>query len=275
MSFKAILVHADPLPAHAMRLRCAANLADTFDATLIGLGAEGLGPSGGAGAPYDPAEQAWINARRYQIKEGLIVAEAHFRQAAGGRRQEWRAMWAEPTEAMAGAARAADLIVVGGDDPARTPDPSRAVDVGRLILTAGRPVLRCPIRGDQISPSSALVAWKDTRECRRALADALPFLQRAEDVVVLEIRPQEDMGCAAARVGDVASALQRHGVTARPRVTIKSGSTFDTLMEQADLVGAGLIVAGAYGHSRLGEWAFGGVTNSRLRQDSRFVLLSH
>jgi nucleotide-binding universal stress UspA family protein len=119
------------------------------------------------------------------------------------------------------------------------------------------------------------VAWKDTRESRRALADALPLLQRALEVVVLEVCPEQDMGCSAARVADVILGLRRHGVTARPQTAIKQGSTADTIMAQADNMGAALIVAGGYGHSRFGEWVFGGVTRTLLEQERRFVLFSH
>jgi nucleotide-binding universal stress UspA family protein len=141
MTYKSILVHVDAA-AQSARLRCAADLAGTFDATVIGLGAEAVAPLGvSAGGGYEAAEAAWIAARRDQIKENLIVAESRFRDAVSGRSQEWRTSLSAPTENMAQMARAADLIVVGGDDPMVNFDPYKAVDIGHLILTAGRPVL--------------------------------------------------------------------------------------------------------------------------------------
>lgn len=276
MTFKSLLVHADADPVHAARLHCAADLADAFGATVLGLGAEALAPLGvsaGGGAPA--SEAAWIEAQRAQIEGDLVIAEALFRQAMNDRPQEWRRSLSEPTETMAAIARAADLIVAGGGDQSAKLDPSRAVDTGRLILTAGRPVLLCPRGADRLSPRSVLVAWKDTRESRRALADALPFLQRAQEIVVLEVCAEHDKPYAAVRGADLIAALGRHGVTAQSRVAPRRGSTSDTLLEHADAMGAALIVAGGYGHSRLGEWVFGGVTRTLLQQGQRFVLFSH
>ena len=244
MTYKSLLVHADPDPAHAARLWCASDIADDFGATVIGLGAEALSPLGvGAGGGYEAAEAAWIAARREQIAQNLELAGAHFQHVMGARPHEWRTSWSEPTATMAQMARATDLIVVGGEQAASV-DHDRAVDVGQLIVTAGRPVLLCPHRGERLSPRSALIAWKDTRESRRALADALPLLQRAEDVDILEVCAETDLGCATARTLDIVGALARHGVTARPRVTSKRGSTGETIMDAADAMGAALIVAG-------------------------------
>lgn len=275
MAFKSILVHADPDPAHMARLLCAADLAEAFGAMVLGLGAESIAPLDvAAGGAYPASQAAWMEAQREQIEGDLATAEALFRQTFKSRPHEWRRSWSTPTEAMAEMARAADLIVVGGDQSASR-DPDRAVDAGRLILTAGRPVLLCPKGADRLSPRSVMVAWKDTRESRRALADALPFLQRARDVVVLEVCAKDGVADATTRGADLVAALGRHGVSAQSRVAVRLGSTSDTLLEQADAMGAALIVAGGYGHTRFGEWVFGGVTRTLLQQRQRFVLFSH
>lgn len=274
MTYKSLLVHADPDPDEAARLWCASDLADEFGATVIGLGAQTLAPLGvSTGGGYEASEAAWIAAQREQISANLKVAEANFRNVIGGRPNEWRTSWAAPTDAMARMARGADLIVAGGQS-ARV-DSNRSVDVGQLITTAGRPVLLCPVGGKRLSSRSVLVAWKDTRESRRALADALPLLQRAKDVVIVEVCAESEVGCATARTHDIIEALARHGVIARPRIATKHGATAATLMDTADALGAALIVAGGYSHSRLGEWAFGGVTKALLEQDRHFVLFSH
>jgi nucleotide-binding universal stress UspA family protein len=281
MAIKSILVHADSNPAHVARLRCAADLADAFEATVLGLATAAIEPAGVSDGGRHPArEAASSEASRAQIEERLIeddlvVAEARFREVFSGRPHEWRQRRSTPTEAMAEMARAADLIVAGGGDPSAPLDPGDAVDTGRLIVTAGRPVLLCPEGADRYSPRSVLVAWKDTRESRRALADALPFLRRAQEVVLLDICAEEEERLAMARGLDLVLALRRHGVIAEPRAVVRRGSTSDTLLEQADAMGAALIVAGGYGHSRFGEWIFGGVTDTLLQQRRRFVLFSH
>jgi nucleotide-binding universal stress UspA family protein len=125
---------------------------------------------------------------------------------------------------------------------------------------------------------SVLVAWKDTAEARRAAADSLPLLQKAKEVTVAEILEEGgDRHAATARVKDVTAWLSRHGVTAAWRVSEnnESGDTTDRLDDIAGEVGAGLIVAGAYGHSRFRELVLGGMTEHLLTRSTRCVLLSH
>ena len=74
---------------------------------------------------------------------------------------------------------------------------------------------------------------------------------------------------------DVVHWLARHGVEARAEPTVRDGSHGEVLLELAHEKRAELIVAGAYGHSRLGEWVFGGVTDTLLHQDQVFAFLSH
>ena len=109
-----------------------------------------------------------------------------------------------------------------------------------------------------------------------AVADAMPFLVRAEDVIVQGICSSSDVEAISFQTNDVVQALKRHGVPARAIVTT---ATEDRVAHELDLVAglnnADLIVAGAYGHSRISEWAFGGVTDDLLHEPRRFVLMSH
>jgi nucleotide-binding universal stress UspA family protein len=121
-----------------------------------------------------------------------------------------------------------------------------------------------------------VVAWKDTRECRRAVRDALPFLQRAKEVLLLGIGEDETETQARKILGDVAAYLARQGVVVaeeiwrRPRGPVATELLRFVRDENADL-----IVAGGYGHSRLGEWIFGGVTHELLADSPVCCLLSH
>jgi nucleotide-binding universal stress UspA family protein len=75
---------------------------------------------------------------------------------------------------------------------------------------------------------------------------------------------------------DVVANLKRHGVEARQLVTtITEGGVIEEIQRVANANDADLIVAGAYGHSRLREWAFGGVTDALMHQPECFVLMSH
>ena len=123
-----------------------------------------------------------------------------------------------------------------------------------------------------------LVAWKDTPEARRAIVAALPMLRKAKDVTVAEIvEAGGSQPAAVARVRDVLTWLSRHGVSASELVPEQNQdrdapAQLDAMA--ADL-GAGVVVAGAYGHSRFRELILGGMTQHLITQAERCVLLSH
>jgi nucleotide-binding universal stress UspA family protein len=133
-----------------------------------------------------------------------------------------------------------------------------------------------PEGSKSLRANSILVAWKNTREARRAVIDALPLLQRADEVIVQAVCDHDDLETLAFQANDVVAALKRHGVPARANVARAEPEAVTHELERiADLNDADLIVAGAYGHSRLTEWAFGGVTDDLLHHPRRFVLMSH
>ncbi len=276
MTYAAVLVHVPVDPAAEPRLRLAADLANQFGATLIGVGAEMFETPAPADAlGYVDATAAVSEAKL--IGEDLHQAEATFRAVGAGVQTgaEWRADVGIPCDIICAQARAADLIVAGP----RHPDPwgyRGHADPGDLLMHAGRPILITPQGLDHLDASSIVVAWKDTRESRRALSDALPFLKRAMTVLIAEICEKGDDEAAKARVTDVSNYLARHGVEATTvvRAPTTSGAGAD-LLELAERQKAGLIVAGGYGHSRAREWAFGGVTQVLLAGARRPVLLCH
>ncbi|TJV98858.1 MAG: universal stress protein, partial [Mesorhizobium sp.] len=104
---------------------------------------------------------------------------------------EWKQYICGPTRALGLVARSADLIVTGdGND-----DVFRALDIASLVLGAGRPVLVAAVNAEHLVGRTVLVAWKDSREARRALSDSLPFLAKAKEVVVatMETASGEDV----------------------------------------------------------------------------------
>jgi nucleotide-binding universal stress UspA family protein len=138
------------------------------------------------------------------------------------------------------------------------------------------PVLVVPPEGGVLRARSVIVAWKDTREARRALHDAMPFLKAAEKVLVVAVCEAEEAKAALEGVREVVAGLSRHGVKADPTVVqAPADLAAARLQDEAREARADLIVAGAYGHSRLGEWIFGGVTRYLLHNPQTFLLLSH
>jgi nucleotide-binding universal stress UspA family protein len=276
MSFKSLLVHVDLDDAGDGRVRLAAELAGAFGAHLIGVSGwaprPGFGMDSAAGDALPEAVEIDISVMKDQLKSR---GEA-FRALAGkDAKPEWRSALDLPTELMVRHASSADLLIVGGSRHPILSDPYRAVDPGAVVLRAGRPVLVVPPTIASLAAKQIAVAWRNTREARRAVRDALPFLQRADNVAVVEFR--ESPGAADAHPeGDVADYLRRHGVASLyQRVRPVDVTVPNSLLRFVADEGIDLIVAGGYGHSRLGEWIFGGVTHDLLASAPVCCLLSH
>ncbi|NNE85501.1 MAG: universal stress protein [Alphaproteobacteria bacterium] len=165
----------------------------------------------------------------------------------------------------------ADLIVLGQPHEDYY-DPATDSLVGNVSLSAGLPVLAVPREGDFGSfGKNVLVAWTPRRECTRAVRDALPFLQRAERVIVLRANASDD----GADV-EIGAYLARHGVKADiEKVKAKDISVADAIIKTASSEDCDLIVMGAYGHSRSREYVFGGVTRDILRHMTVPTLFAH
>jgi nucleotide-binding universal stress UspA family protein len=272
-AYATILVHAEPASYSTHRVEVAARLARDLDATLLGLGAETFDPVPTPDPFTGYAAGEWVALVQEQVGKDLQSAETAFRRDAAGARLQWRAVQDYPHQALVGAAHAADLIVAS---PRSGLGVTRAADPADVVMSAGRPVLIVPPGLTHLHGLAVVVAWKDTRECRRALTDALPFLQRADEVIVHAVWGKGEADAAKLETDDVVANLARHGVDARALVThAEPEGVVAELTRVAQLNGADLIVAGAYGHSRLREWAFGGVTDALMRQPPCFVLLSH
>lgn len=259
------------------RLQVAGELAERFEATVVGVAAAQFAPplyfADGAAA------QRLIDQEQASVKRCLADLEAEFHAATKTRGgcAEWRCAMDFPARFVLAQARCADIIVSGGQSPAFS-DAFSLVSPKDLVMQAGRPILVVPDRTNWLDLRSALVAWKDTPEARRAVIDALPMLRKAKDVAIVEIpEASDDRTAVMAHVSDVAAWLARHGVTATARVPEAAGNeTAAAQLERVAVdVGAGLIVAGAYGHSRFRELILGGVTEYLLTQSARCVLLSH
>jgi nucleotide-binding universal stress UspA family protein len=275
MTYATLMVLLQPGKANAMLLQVTGDLAERFHAGVIGAAAcrplEVVCRESAVPAPLFEAD-------RKEIDRALKAAEAEFRNALRdrARRLEWRPrVTVLPlSDYLAGEARGADLIVTGIDKDAPPLDPTRQVDACDLVMQAGRPVLLVPAAVAKASFDRVLVGWKDTAESRRAIVDALPFLARAAHVTVAEIVASEELAEARTRLADVVCWLKHHGIEAQPVAAAVRGTHAQALAVIADEHKADLVVAGAYGHSRLGEWVLGGVTIDLLLRTDRCSLLS-
>jgi nucleotide-binding universal stress UspA family protein len=274
MTIAAILVHVHAAPETRGRLECAAALARRFDATLIGVGAQMIPPLAVDYGPYS-LQGDWYEVVGKAVQDDLTRAHAAFDAASVDLKKPtiWESGIQLPAAALACASRAADLIVAGAA-PGWRENLYADAAVGELVVTSGRPVLVAASTRPTSIGERIVLAWKDTREARRALSDAMPFFERAKEVLVLEVCSKDEVADAELRTADVVSALVRRGIAARASV-VPGGDAGKEILRQADAFDAGLVVAGGYGHNRLGEWVFGGVTRDLIGQHTHHVLLSH
>lgn len=272
-AYKTILVHAGVDAGAAARARVAAGLAERFDGSVMGAGALAWDPYIDPSLGY--VDGGTVQALRDQVDEDLRTAEATFRTACAAQAQ--RTLWASvtdyPDRVLTALARGADLIVASaaqpGDDPRRTARPEP------LIMESGLPVLVLGPGVEQVEGRHVLIGWKDTRETRRAVADALPFLKQARTVAVVAVAENEAAPPSEAALSQVADRLARHGIAAQHQIVRQTGGSVSAeLAAAAQARGADLLLLGAYGHSRLREWAFGGVTRELLAAPGRAVLFS-
>lgn len=280
MVYRSLLVHLDDDERCGLRLELSFGLARRFESHLVGLSATGMPPL---------AAYAGLGA----LDAGTIeLAETSLREQAQARADRFlercRQAGLPSCEAVVDPDDAADSLVrhghcsdlvivsqVDDDAPGRFAAHDR---LGRVVLQGARPTLMVPVAGrfDTVG-ERVLVAWDDSREAARALADALPVLSRATDVQVLQVGRASDGTAESARVR--LEALRRwmawHGVEARVAVELTEIEIGELLLSRASDMGADLIVMGAYGHSRWTERVFGGTTRTLLARMTVPVLMSH
>ena len=228
--------------------------------------------------PTAPSPKAIVRQLEDEADEKLKKLEQRFRTAYQNRIEdvEWRRAYAAPVDFVAREARAADIVITGADRVGGLSDPLWRLDPSELVMKLGRPMMVVPPEVDRLKLSSVVVGWKDTREARRAVVDALPLLQKAKEVTVVEIIENDgDRAAAGHRVADVAAWLGRHQVDACHMVPNHRGDAVEQLIRHASDIEADMIVAGAYGHTRMREWIFGGVTRDLITQSRHCSLLSH
>lgn len=279
MTYRSIFLHLDDSDAWEHTVDVAARIARSFDAELAGTY---LAPRGEI-TPFTSAmlPDVVVQSRLADSGYAQDQAEALFRAATAR-----HALSAAPFAAPAGDAvqqavlhaRHADLAVLrqpqaGGADADFANEVAHAV-----LLGSGRPVLFVPHSGTfPAVGTTALVAWKETREAARALADALPFLKRAQKVIVMSVgKPESDDVADHLSARGVTHYLARHGVTAQTRREVAEDiDAANLLLSRAADFGADLLVMGGYGRPRLAERVLGGVTRLMLDAMTVPVLMSH
>ena len=273
MTIATVMVYVDPDQQAEGQVRIARDVADRFGASLIGVSAFAVEP------PF-VAEGVIIKETTpddlKRMKSALSDKEQWFRSVAGlpKERVEWRWSVEYPTAFLTNEARSADLVVIRRTQEKM--DQFHFIDPAEAMMRMGRPTLLVPDHVPTLSADRVLVGWKDTREARIAMRDALPFFSSASQVTIVEICTSSEQDAARRRVRDVAKYLQAHAVNSQVDVRVHMAEADGhQLLRAAKDESADLIVTGGYGHSRLGEWMFGGMTRGLLNEAPVCVMMSH
>jgi nucleotide-binding universal stress UspA family protein len=276
MSYKTIMVHLDAGRHRRERLDLAFNLAERFDAHLVGFfGLEvPLMPAAPEAGPA--LYQEMLKSRRGLAAkaEDEFRGKMHKEQYTG--KSEWRATLYDGFAALELHAKYADLVIAGQPEPEG--DGVSPWFAHRLVMSIGRPVLYVPFAGRfEDCGKRVLVPWNASREAARAVNDALPLLREAEETEVVTFDPEKVfLDDDALPDPDMGAYLARHG--AKVSVAAQRTSIDDIgalILSRAADKAADLIVMGAYGHSRLREMVLGGATREIFKSMTVPTLMSH
>jgi len=278
MPFKTIVAIIQSERDVARVLDVAIPFAERHESHLIGVHAEALAMPYTTAVGFPDTEFIQANSELCNERAEKIQKAFLNRIETSGVSFEWRSFESfSGDSALSGvdSARCADLVIVSQAAP--DAKDSLAADIDSLIYEAGRPVLVVPHSAPLISTfRHILIAWNGSREAARAAFDALPFIIEAEQTEILVVDPVETASQSSDAAGaEIAAAFARHGAKVSVSVQDSRGHTVDAVIHQKIVeTGADLLVMGAYSHSWLREFLFGGVTRSVLQAGDVAILLS-
>jgi nucleotide-binding universal stress UspA family protein len=287
MTMRGILVHVDEHRALQSVLTCALLAARRFDSQIDGLharpGAPRIIPVAPEGA-FIPASEIVEDLERADrdldrqlrerfdafMREHGVPAVASVLPGA-----EVAAAWRDEAvagyEALGSTGRAYDLIAVARPLPGAAVPSMSALEAA--LFESGRPVLIAPPTPPDKLGDVVVVAWNGSTETARTIGVAMPFLTKAETVVVLSVEEGMVPGPSG---GEVAHGLMRNGIAAKTQ-QIRAGerATGAAILDQCRELGADLLLKGAYTHSRLRQMIFGGATSHILGAAELPVIMAH
>ena len=279
MGYRSFLVQVDDSDRSDSRIKIAARLARMYGAALQGVyvtPTREMTPFTSAILPDSVVEN-----RLRDTGDAQARAEKLFRAGAAAE-QLTAVSWSAPAGPAIDAAVLhtcyADIAIVGQSLPEDANAGFASDLVYGMLMGAGRPLLIVPSFGDfPVVGQNVLIAWKETRESARAVSDALPFLKRADKVVVMSISsPKDDSVHQSRSDAGIAAYLARHDIVAKVRPEVAEDiDVGNLLLSRAADLSADLIVMGAYSRARLAERVLGGVTRLMLQSMTVPVLMSH
>ena len=189
---------------------------------------------------------------------------------------EFRAEKGQESELLARFGRLTDLIVMARPKSEQALDLV-AVAVEDALFSAGRPVLLIPSECTQahleaMMNGPVIISWNGSIEAIRSISAALPLLQDRPRVRVINV---QDSHAGVQSAAELVHYLAWHGISASVGETAEGGSIAEKLLVAAREAGAGLLVMGAYTHSRLKHLVLGGVTSHMIDAANVPVFMTH
>jgi nucleotide-binding universal stress UspA family protein len=255
----------------------AVSIAEAFDAHICGVAFlyEPIVPPSVMGGV--PAEI--IDAQRSESEKAANAAVARFEESTrrAGVAHEHRkieASFGGAGDRFGSLARRFDLAVVGQAEPRH--GPAEDLIIEGALFGAGRPVIVVPyIEKRGLTLDRVLICWDGSRPAARAIADAMPFLERARTIEVVTVAGGREKGNEITGV-DMGEHLARHGLKIEvKRIVSADIDVPSTILSYVADSGADFIVMGGFGHSRLREFVLGGATRGILAAMTVPTLMSH
>ncbi len=278
---KDILVHLDDSEVCSHRIRTAISLATKHDAHVIGMALKIRSTI----ADYigEALPSGFQEAQRQAVAESARKAIERFEAAAkeGGISHATDTIEksvAKAPNVLAFHARHSDITILGQTKDEQSGASFNTALMEAVLFESGRPIYLVPYVGKKIAPvKTAVIAWDGGAKSARAVNDSIPLLQDREEVIILVINAEEREGAHGKAPGaDIAAHLARYNINARvERERVVDIDINNAILNFLADAGADLLVMGAYGHSRLREKAFGGVTKSILKEMTTPVLMSN
>ena len=277
--FKDLMVALDGTSEDEVRLAHAESIAIRFESHLTGLCVNPIPEYGlAAGGAYNfAATSSLVQIEEQARREAdLACARAKDRFTRLAVPNEVRSIVefvSDIPKRVASEARWVDLVV------ASAPYRNGGLSVGNsifeaILFGAGHCIYTVPPKGKvRRELRNIIVAWKDTRESARGVAEALPFLRSSLHTRIVTVDAEGDQGEEAI---DIAGHLVRHGADVEITAAKANERTVaEVLIEEANKMSADLIVMGGYGHSRFREWILGGATREMLETSDLPILIAH
>jgi nucleotide-binding universal stress UspA family protein len=273
---KDIITNLTPGGTHDAACNYAVSLADMFRAHLSGIAFAYdpvIAPSAMAGISVElidaqreesenSADDALARFEATALRVGISFERHRISDSSGGAAAAFGRM-----------ARVFDLAVVGQYDASRAGYEDLVVQAA--LFDSGRPVIVVPfIHEGPLKLERAVLCWDGGRTAARAMADAMPLLERADTVDVLSVSSRAGSDQEIPGV-DVGEHLARHGLKVEVQRIVSEIDIAASILSYAADTSADLLVMGAYGHSRLREFILGGVTRGILQSMTVPVLMSH